>query len=827
MRKLIVFLLCLAILPLAARAQDDGGLAPPEITGEAVYIPFPVDITLDGDLSDWAEVPAQTVDRGTMTSDDPAENGSFTFGVAADMEMLYIYMTMPDQNIITGQHGANFWNEDSFEFYLNSSSDLNASSYGEGIFQININAGDIGNTDPTTVTLTGTRSETSGTQAFVFATEDGWGFEAAVPLTVTPAHGLEIGFQAHANGASEADRDVKLIWSVYDEQDQSWQNPSVFGSGIFFEVGQTDVPLPTQRGGGEEEVVMEDVEPLVSLNQVGYLPEAPKFAAYPSSVEDSLPWSLVDAESDETVFEGTSSGGFMDEASGQMIHVADFSAFQEPGTYKLVFDGVESQSFSISADIYDELAFDAMRYFYLNRSGIELEAAYAGEDYARPAGHVSDNDVTCYEGTDGDGVTWDGCDYWLDAGGGWYDAGDYGKYVVNGGISVWTLLNLYERNPDIFTDGTLNIPESGNGVADILDEVRWELEFFLGMQVPEGEPLAGMVHHKLHGLQWDGMPTLPETDVDNTNQGEGRFLMPPSTAATLNMAATTAQCARIWREIDPDFADQCLAASVRAWEAANNNPIMLAGNTPGNGGGNYGDGQVNDEFFWAAAELYITTGESVYYDYLTDSNYFRAFGGTMWWGNTAALGTISLATVPNDLSEAELETVRDQIITAADRLLVTIEGEGYRVPLLPSGYDWGSNSSVLNNAILLALAYDLTDDRQYLDGVLDGMNYLLGMNGLGISFVSGYGDNAMQHPHHRFWYNEPELGYPAPPPGVVAGGPNRSPSDPAAEAAELDARSGPALRYVDDAGSWSTNEVTINWNAPLTWVAAFLHDVTN
>ena len=151
-------------------------------------------------------------------------------------------------------------------------------------------------------------------------------------------------------------------------------------------------------------------------------------------------------------------------------------------------------------------------------------------------------------------------------------------------------------------------------------------------------------------------------------------------------------------------------------------------------------------------------------------------------------------------------------------------GEGYRVSIGANQYVWGSNSDVLNNAILLALAHDFTGDAQYLDGVTESMDYLLGRNALSFSFISGYGARSMQHPHHRFWGNQGQ--FPPPPPGAIAGGPNGSPSDPGADAANLSAVA-PARRYVDVLPSYSTNEVAINWNAPLVWVSAYLNARAN
>lgn len=794
---------------------------PEPLSQEAVYIAFPMEITLDGVLDDWANIPQITVTTGTMTSLNPAENGSFTFAVAADEAHLYVTMTMPDATIITGQHGENYWNEDSLEFYVNFSDELFTTAYNALVYQININPGDIGNSDPSAITVTGTNSAASGIEAFVFSTDDGWGFEAALPYPegFTPEHGDEIGFQAHANGSSGSSRDVKLIWAAADETDTSYQDPSVFGIGVFFEQGRTDIPEPTER---MEPVIVEEQQS-ISINQVGYFPDAPKFGMLANGGNSRTAWMLVDDTNGEPITAGVTTAGTFDAASGNTVQIADFSDFSEPGRYRLIINGVSSVPFVIAEDIYTTLSRDALRYFYLNRSGMPLEAQYAGESWARAAGHITDDNVTCFAGTDADGITWDGCDYILDVRGGWYDAGDFGKYVVNGGIAVWTLLNLYERFPERFDDSMLNIPESGNNTPDLLDEARWQMNFLLAMQVPEGQPLAGMVHHKMHDIRWEPMPMMPPTEVENDNEhqssDEGRYLYPPSTAATLNMAATAAQCARIWMEIDTPFAERCLNAARTAWDAANANPIMLAGNTPGEGGGNYPDDNVTDEFFWAAAELYITTGEAQYADYLQASPQLDMPVDGMYWGETAALGKISLASTVNDFPQRD--ALREQIVVAATQLADVVDQEGYRVPM--TVYDWGSNSTVLNNAILLAYAYDFTDDPRYLNGVLSAMDYILGTNSLTRSFVSGYGTETLQNPHHRFWGNQPEIGFPPPPPGVVAGGPNANPSDPTALAsANMDA--GPAQRYVDMRGSWSTNEVTINWNAPLSWIANYLSE---
>ena len=533
-RQLPVIRNCLAIAIIvlfgfAGGASAQGDLpVPPEVPREAVYIPFPVEIVLDGDLSDWSNIPFITVTEGTMLSSIAGENDQFTFAVAADDENVYVAMTMSDQNIITNQHGTETWNEDSLEFFFNFTDDINSRSYQPGIFQIRLIPADAGNEDPGALTIGGVFSTGVPVTGYVFETEDGWGLEAAIAISEYGAieHGREVGFQAQANGASESDRNVKLIWSKSDTNDNSWQDHSLFGTAIFYEIGQDEIPQPGDRVRATPKPEEEPLPPVINANLVGYYPNSPKVAAFHHESEYPITWTLVQGGKIK-VFGKTKVVGD-DRSSGDHVHQIDFSEFEELGEdYKLEIEALESEPFTISYSIYKDLKTDAMAYFYLNRSGLEIEEAYAG-DWARPAGHLTDNEVTCFEGEDTSGNFWPGCDYTLDASGGWYDAGDYGKYVVNGGITAWTLMNLYERNQEQFQDGSLRIPEKNNGISDVLDEARWELEFLLSMQVPEGYEGSGLVHHKLHDLTWETLPALPATERDNDNEhqdpAQGRYL---------------------------------------------------------------------------------------------------------------------------------------------------------------------------------------------------------------------------------------------------------------------------------------------------------------
>jgi endoglucanase len=557
----------------------------------------------------------------------------------------------------------------------------------------------------------------------------------------------------------------------------------------------------------------------VRVNQLGYLPDGPKRATVVSSATAPLAWQLRTAGG-ATVASGTTTVHGADAASGDATHLVDFSAYTGTGTgFTLVVDGQASYPFDISAALYDGLRADSMSFFYQQRSGIAIDAALAGSAYARPAGHLGvapnkgDSGVPCQAGV---------CDYSLDVRGGWYDAGDQGKYVVNGGIATWELVNSFERAHRAGTDAgqgdsTLRVPERGNGTPDVLDEARWELDFLMRMQVPDGRPMAGMAFHKIHDAQWTGLPTRPDQD------SQQRELHRPSTAATLNLAATAAQCARVYAPYDAAFAARCLDSARRAWTAAEANPNVLAPAADGTGGGAYDDSQVGDEFYWAAAELYATTGEAQYRDAVTSSPYHAGGTGGFSWGDTATLGRITLATVPGvGLAADDLARIRTSLTTAADGYLATMSGQGYAVPIPADGYVWGSNSSVADNAMVIAVAYELTGRQRYRAGALESLDYLLGRNALNQSYVTGYGEHASENEHHRFWAHENDASLPHPPAGSIAGGPNSGLQDPVA-AAQLTGCA-PARCYVDDIGSYSTNEVAINWNAPLAWLAAFAAD---
>lgn len=576
----------------------------------------------------------------------------------------------------------------------------------------------------------------------------------------------------------------------------------------------------------------------IRVSQVGYETLGPKVAIVAG---DAAPrsWRLLDSKGHE-IARGVTQAFGPEPASGEIVRRIDFSSVVAPGSdYRLTIDGTRSQPFAIGNRPFVDAATAAMSFFYQQRSGVPIEARYVQRpDLARAAGHPHEV-VTCFSGTDQRGVRWPGCRYRLNTTGGWYDAGDQGKYMINGGISAWTLLDLHERlgawgDPNAFADGRLALPERGNGGDDLLDEAKVEVAFLLSMQVPPGEMLTvafrtdggapagdfrtidagGLVHSKVADVAWTALPTAP---ADDRMQ---RFLYPPSTAATYNMVAVAAQAARIWRERDPAFAARALKAARDGWTAAQRVPDLYA-SSDFTGSGGYGDKRIADERFWAAAQLFVTTGDAAYRQAVTDSPFLSDDHVDLSWGSTALAGVLTLATVPNALPATDLAAVRKHVVTLADRLMTERVNSGYRLPFAGANYGWGSNSTLLNRAIILGVAWQITHRPAYRDAVVDVADYIFGRNALDRSFVTGFGSRSMHQPHHRFWTHAADPRYPAPPPGVLSGGPNATAMTDDVSRTMKGHCTGQTC-WRDDWRAFTMNEVAINWNAPLVWVTAFL-----
>lgn len=695
-----------------------------------------------------------------------------------------------------------------------------------------------------------------------------------------------------------ADKDIEVAeWAFHYGGEGQWQDHDCFPEGTVLEFDNMSLICETCPDSYKEGTCNWDpsndlgvITPKndIRVNQVGYYSNRSKQASL-INAKGGESFSVLDSSGKE-VYTGTASAAITDpiESSGETVAKLDFTELTTPGTYTIKCGSASSFEFTISDDIYDGLLTNALNYYYQNRSGVDIEEKYITSynenpkynqtkaNLAHKGGHNPDKAYVQSEWVKSYAGEFDGdTTYSIDGTGGWYDAGDHGKYVVNGGISIWTLQNMYEMSlatdkASKFDDGgEMVIPEGSNSKPDILDETKVELDWFFKMIVDSKDPYwgkyEGLVYHKLHDHKWTGLACRPN-DYEET-WGTTRIVKPPSYAATLNLVACAAQAARLWEGIDDAYAKECLdnaekcyAAVKKYWkeysEASDkDNPTSLyAPLDQAIGGGAYGDTEVKDDLYWAACELYATTGDSKYYDDL--SNYKDSFkvvtyleGGenkgsfsSFNWGCTGSLGSLSLY-LSDKVSDADKAKIADSITEAADTYIAQEEKEGFGIPyeattftddinigpgIKITGYEWGSNSFVANNAIVMAYAYNSTGDAKYIDGVTTAMDYIFGTNALDFSYVTGYGSYYCQRPHHRLWSYELDKSFPMAPKGVMSGGPGSGMQDPYIGGLGYKRGTLAAQKcYVDSIEAWSVNEVTINWNAPLAWVTSFLDDFGN
>lgn len=541
---------------------------------------------------------------------------------------------------------------------------------------------------------------------------------------------------------------------------------------------------------------------MIAVNQVGYPPEAEKGAVLTKGKKfQVLDWN------DRVVLEKEAKPFGMDPASGDKTSIADFSELREAGVYRLRDDrGETSFHFEIKEGIYRALQKDLQKALYYQRCGCALEEKYAGE-YVHPECHTEE------------ALLWEDHAVRKEVSGGWHDAGDYGRYISPAAVAVGHLLYAYKLFPESFQE-TVNIPESGNGVPDLLNECRYELEWMVKMQQEDGG-----AYHKLTSTMHAGF-LMPQEDKSQF------YLFPVSSMATADYAASMALASGVYRAYDEAFAAKLLQAAKRAWDWLAAHPEYVGFYNPENcNTGEYDDTCDRDERLWAAAELYLATGEACYLEALEELS--REELGKTDFGWTDVSGMASLAVLSASLlrdaedagkpvPEALTDSFRQTVLAEADRLVKLSEACGYMVSMEPEDYIWGSNMVVLNRGMLLVLAALLTEGEQktvYEAVALRQLNYLLGTNAVGYSYVTGHGENAYRHPHNRPTECD---GIELPMPGWVSGGPFKTPCDETA-VRNIPQGTPPMKCYLDHAMCYSLNEITIYWNSPAVFVTAYFN----
>lgn len=545
---------------------------------------------------------------------------------------------------------------------------------------------------------------------------------------------------------------------------------------------------------------------VIRVNQVGYYPQAEKTAVVEAEAQADK-YTLTNNKG-KVVWEGTALRQATSPWSGKVRTIVDFSTVTEPGEY-LFHAGDYAQPVVIKANAVQEVAKAGMKAFYLQRTGIEIEEQYAGV-YARPAAHP-DTAVLIHPSA---ATKARPAGTVISSPYGWYDAGDFNKYIVNSGFTIGMMLDVYQQAPEYFNAMELNIPESGDDTPDMLDEIMYNLKWMLTMQDPDD----GGVYHKL---------TTPhfEAFIMPVEAKQTRYVVQKGTCATLDFAATMAQAARIYKAYPKyaDFVAEALQAADKAYKWAQKNPDIMYMQEkmnekfePAVSTGTYGDGSARDEWFWAATEMYLTTGNEAY---LKDARqYLPNYFNIPTWGQLASLGAMEWLNADN----AEMvEHFKPAVIAYADAQLAKVESSCFQSAFgnVPEDFHWASiPESCAGMGVNLMYAYKLTGEQKYLNAALQNVDHMLGRNAVGYCFVTGFGTRPVMHPHQRLSSCD---GIEAPLPGFVSGGPNPGQQD-LANVPNGYPSNDPDESYLDDMNSYASNEIAINWNAYLVALTGWI-----
>jgi endoglucanase len=538
----------------------------------------------------------------------------------------------------------------------------------------------------------------------------------------------------------------------------------------------------------------------IRRNQVSYLRNQSKIVqlAGPTNY-GAVAYSITDKSTGAVVQQGNTSIPTLWSPSREYLAKIDMTNVNKVGTYTIKTPE-QTVEVKVTDSGWEAAALASMKYFYFNRAGIALDKAFAGE-FERPIGHPDDKVIVHSSAATAQRPT----GTIISSPKGWYDAGDYNKYIVNSGISTYTLLAAYEQYPTYFQKLKLNIPESSNQIADVLDEAKWNIDWMYTMQ----DPNDGGVYHKLTDLNFSGT-VMPHT------YSAQRYVVQKSTAATLNFAAVLAMAARIYKPIDAAYSESLLSAAKKGFTWAKANPAIYYRQPSDVQTGEYGDGNVSDEFIWAAAELFITTKDNTYLSNINNVNFGEGVPG---WQYVSPLGAMSLLHHKNDVKDKmNLAPIETSFLNGAKIIRDNIQSSPMNISMSSNGdYYWGSNSRLANELMILCRAYANTNDKSYLNAAFINVDYLLGRNGSGYSYLTGFGDISPRNPHHRISEAD-NVNYPIP--GMIVGGPNPGQEDRCAGYPN----SYPASSFTDVYCSYASNEVAINWNAPVTYALNVLHN---
>lgn len=537
----------------------------------------------------------------------------------------------------------------------------------------------------------------------------------------------------------------------------------------------------------------------IRYNQVGCYPQQEKFIV----VEDTASIHKLKIKTPKgKTLKPASIRKAVSPLSGKTRYVVNLGELIAIGNYQISI-GKERCSIQVSDHPYHDIAKSSLRLFYLIRSGIPIEQ---GGIYKRPLGHP-DTLVLIHPSAATDkrpaGTV-------ISSPYGWYDAGDYNKYVVNSAFSIGLMFAAYEQQSTYFTNLNTEIPESHNQTPDLLDEMMFNLRWLQTMQDPDD----GGVYHKLTTPNFEGfiMPTACR---------QPRYVVAKSITATLDFAAVMADAARLfdpYQQDYPGFTEQATIMAERAYQWAKQHPTALYRQDqlhhPEITTGTYADFNSRDELFWAASALYRLTHKQMYFED-AQQNQPQRFN-TPSWGNVSALGAFEwLSAKASPLYNDMLHQLMDYCKNA----IRDVEKSSFQSPFGNNARDFGWGCLAERcccQAMALLYADKIQGTSKYRTFALQNADYLLGRNATGYCYVTGFGDKSPMHPHHRISSAD---GIEMPFPGMLVGGPNPGQQDKKDMHNTVYPSNIPDESYIDNEESYASNEIAINWNASL---AAFL-----
>ena len=553
-------------------------------------------------------------------------------------------------------------------------------------------------------------------------------------------------------------------------------------------------------------------------NQVGYAPQQEKIIVVEGTNPDG---KLRLTTPDGRTLKPKAVRKAVSPWSGKTRYIVDLGQLTI-GRYKLSL-GAEQCDITVADHPLRDVATSALRLFYLIRSGVAIDK---GGAYNRPLGHPDTHVLVHNSAASAARPT----GTVISSPFGWYDAGDYNKYVVNSAFSIGLMFVAYEHNRDYFNHLNTDIPESGNQTPDFLDEMMFNLKWLLTMQ----DPFDGGVYHKLTTPNFEGF-IMP---VDCKQQ---RYVVQKSVTASLDFVAVMADAARLFEPYQqdyPGFSAQAAAMAERAYQWAKANPTAFYRQErlkdPAVTTGTYGDMNARDEFFWAASALYRLTGKLHYLNDARENAPDRV--ATPTWGNVATLGAYEWLTLksfnlkaPDTQAEAVNALTADMLARLNSYCDEAVNGVATSCFNSPYGnkardFGWGCLAEFCCcQGMALLMADRMNGTNSYRRFALQNADYLFGRNATGYCYVTGYGDRSPMHPHHR---PSAADNVEAPYPGMLVGGPNPGQQDKRDMHNATYPSNYPDESYIDDAESYASNEIAINWNASLVAFLTWL-DATN